>query len=219
MNITFTEATALARKISISQDVQLLLYGLYKQATVGDCNIPPPKSPIDAVKYQSWAIHVGKSKEQAENEYVGVLTSSQSQSGWGNKVSKFQLLDEDVEEPRDENQEKVHKFCKSVRTGELDLVLLEEIGINVKDQEGLTALHHACDEENEEMVELLLNLGADVNAQDSQGMTPLHYAAELNNPQIFQVLIKTQSPDVFLKDNDGNTVRDIVQTECASFLP
>ncbi|CAG9330633.1 unnamed protein product [Blepharisma stoltei] len=219
MSLKFAEACAEAKKLTLTQDIQLLIYGLYKQATAGDCNIPPPSSMIDSMKYQSWIMHLGKSKEQAEAEYISIIQASKSQENWGNKVSKFQLEEEEEEAPRDEHQEKVHKLCEAVKNGELDIELLEELGVNVKDSEGLAPLHHAADAENSEIVSQLLKLGADVNLQDNLGMTPLHYAAELNNPEIFTLLISMPGIDLSLQDSDGNTVREIAQSPCCDLLP
>lgn len=60
-----------------SNDTLLLLYSLYKQSTEGDVNTEPPSNPFDFVakaKYQAWEALKGKTKEEAMNEYVGLVT-------------------------------------------------------------------------------------------------------------------------------------------------
>lgn len=44
-------------------------------------------------------------------------------------------------------------------------------------EDGLTALHQCCIDDNEPMLSLLLEYGANVNAEDSEKWTPLHAAA------------------------------------------
>lgn len=48
-------------------------------------------------------------------------------------------------------------------------------------EDGLTALHQCCIDNNEAMMRLLLDHGANVNAEDSEKWTPLHAAATCGN--------------------------------------
>ena len=60
-----------------SQGTLLQLYSLYKQAKEGDVNIDPPANPFDFVakaKYEAWEALKGKSREQAMNEYISLIT-------------------------------------------------------------------------------------------------------------------------------------------------
>lgn len=56
-------------------------------------------------------------------------------------------------------------------------------------EDGLTALHQCCIDDNEEMLRLLLEYGADVNAQDSERWTPLHAAATCAHLHLVRYLI------------------------------
>lgn len=59
-----------------SNETLLQLYGLYKQATVGDINVEPPGNPFDFVtkaKYEAWQGLKGRTKEEAMREYVGLV--------------------------------------------------------------------------------------------------------------------------------------------------
>ncbi|XP_003742188.1 acyl-CoA-binding protein homolog 1-like, partial [Galendromus occidentalis] len=67
-------------------DVKLRIYALYKQATVGDVNIPKPGSFdfVGKVKWVAWKKIEGTPKEKAEDEYVELvesLLSSEQKSG------------------------------------------------------------------------------------------------------------------------------------------
>jgi len=60
-----------------SNDTLLQLYSLYKQSTEGDVNTDPPSNPFDFVakaKHQAWEALKGKTKEDAMNEYVELVT-------------------------------------------------------------------------------------------------------------------------------------------------
>jgi diazepam-binding inhibitor (GABA receptor modulating acyl-CoA-binding protein) len=54
-----------------NNDLQVI-YGLYKQATVGDINIEKPSFyQLEAkAKYAAWESNKGKSQDQAKHEYV-----------------------------------------------------------------------------------------------------------------------------------------------------
>ncbi|KAJ2161203.1 hypothetical protein GGF46_001631 [Coemansia sp. RSA 552] len=73
-------AQVLAKKPS---DTQLLkLYSLYKQATVGDVNTPQP-GMFDfkaKAKWNAWNEVKGKSKEDAEKEYIAFVKELQDAS-------------------------------------------------------------------------------------------------------------------------------------------
>jgi diazepam-binding inhibitor (GABA receptor modulator, acyl-CoA-binding protein) len=57
---------------SMSNDDLSQIYGLYKQATVGDINIPQPSfyQLTEKAKWNSWNSQKGKSADQAKHEYV-----------------------------------------------------------------------------------------------------------------------------------------------------
>lgn len=59
-----------------SDDELLKLYGLYKQATVGDNNTDKPGTFDFKGKYkwQAWKDLEGKSQEEAEQEYITLAT-------------------------------------------------------------------------------------------------------------------------------------------------
>lgn len=55
--------------------------------------------------------------------------------------------------------------------------LNEAGGVNVTNCDGLSALHHACIDDNETMVRWLLSKSANINCKDNEGWTPLHASA------------------------------------------
>ena len=64
-----------------SNETLLQLYSLYKQSTEGDVNVDPPGNPFDFVskaKYDAWEKLKGKSKEEAQKEYVALVEKLKS---------------------------------------------------------------------------------------------------------------------------------------------
>ena len=55
---------------------------------------------------------------------------------------------------------------------------------------GLSALHVAAEEGDEQVVDMLLNKGAEVDARDKKGNTPFMYAAKLGNTSVCKLLIE-----------------------------
>ncbi len=59
----------------LSDEKKLEIYGLYKQATIGDINIDEPKM-LDLkakAKWKAWNAVKGKDKETAKAEYVSIV--------------------------------------------------------------------------------------------------------------------------------------------------
>lgn len=56
-------------------------------------------------------------------------------------------------------------------------MLVKGVSPDSCNEDGLTALHQCCIDDNEPMLLLLLEYGANVNAEDSEKWTPLHAAA------------------------------------------
>lgn len=71
----FNQAAAYLRSLrdqtnkEIDQEI-LELYGLYKQVTVGDCNIAEPADDFGKDKFKAWTACKGKSSADAEKEYI-----------------------------------------------------------------------------------------------------------------------------------------------------
>lgn len=75
----FEKAVAESKLLPAKPDNETLLqlYSLYKQGTEGDVNTEPPSNMFDFVgkaKYSAWEGLKGKTKDDAMNEYVALVT-------------------------------------------------------------------------------------------------------------------------------------------------
>lgn len=72
-----------------SNDVALLLYGLYQQATVGPCKIPKPRSwsPVELNKWTSWNGLDNMASTEAMRLFVKIL--EEEDPGWYSRASNF----------------------------------------------------------------------------------------------------------------------------------
>eukprot|EP00461_Guttulinopsis_vulgaris_P010231 UN10305 len=75
--MSFAAAAEKAKTLpaTTTNEEKLKLYGLYKQATVGDINIDQPWAvQVEArAKWDAWAANKGMSKEEAEQKYIAVV--------------------------------------------------------------------------------------------------------------------------------------------------
>lgn len=74
--------------------------------------------------------------------------------------------------------------------------------------DGLTALHQCCIDNNADMLALLLDYGANVNAQDSEKWSPLHAAATCGHLNLVKFLI-ARGANLLAVNADGNMPYDL----------
>jgi ankyrin repeat protein len=128
----------------------------------------------------------------------------------------------------------IHKIIQSNdRTNKYEVLkkmLLLGSDPNIKDSNGWTALHYACQLGELECVKILINNKADINAFSNNQRTPLHLAAKMNWPDIVDYLIeKIMSKDpstnkkyLDAKDDHGCTPSHLAakegNTKCLQIL-
>lgn len=78
--------------------------------------------------------------------------------------------------------------------GKIDLaeeILVRNPGIvNTKDEDGYTALHKACYNNNYELAEVLLKYKADPNSRTNDNWTPLHSSCKWNSAKCVALLLQ-----------------------------
>lgn len=60
----------------VDDEAKLLFYKYYKQATVGDCNVPEPGllKFTEKAKWKAWRSVIGMSSDEAKQHYVAALS-------------------------------------------------------------------------------------------------------------------------------------------------
>lgn len=218
----------------LDSSVLLRFYGLYKQATVGRCNVSKPGifNMQGRAKWSAWNDLGDMSKEAAMIAYVNTLndiepdwnddssseTSNSKSMGWVS-VSRPCIDDDDVLQPNEK------KFIDHVKEGNIDEILsffssalgfgsdesrIELLDLlNERDESGLAAIHWAADRGHANILDLLLTHGADVNLVDGDcGQTALHYAVSCGHLDSVKVLLK-HGADQSIRDSDEMTCLDI----------
>ncbi|XP_071451376.1 protein phosphatase 1 regulatory subunit 16A [Hetaerina americana] len=97
---------------------------------------------------------------------------------------------------------------------EVRRLLMKGVSPDSTNEDGLTALHQCCIDDNEEMMKLLIEYGANVNAEDSERWTPLHAAATCGHLHLVQYLI-SKGANLLAVNADGNMPYDICEDEAA----
>jgi ankyrin repeat protein len=67
---------------------------------------------------------------------------------------------------------------------------------------GLTPLHLCCAHGFEEMVKILIGAGSDCVVRDTEGLTPLYYASRRSSLNIIRMLLKQNSNEAVLNNQD-----------------
>lgn len=85
-----------------------------------------------------------------------------------------------------------------------------EIDINAIGDSGMTPLHQAVVDGNEEAVRLLVSNGCDVNRQDADSWTPLHTACACGHTNISRYLLENGA-DPRTLTADGERAMDLIE--------
>lgn len=238
----FNAAAAYLPSIVANLDSKDLLefYGLFKQSTVGPCNVSKPGifSVQARQKWTAWHDLGQLAGDLAMQRYVdkldgidsdwsrsaGATTSDgQKRPSWVS-VSTLQSMDVEagpstepttlIEHVKRENIDAILAFfSSSLSMNQTDEE--KEEAINEYDDEGLAAVHWAADHGFAQILEILLNHGADVNRKDQQsGQTALHYAISCGHGDCVQVLLK-HGGNPTICDADGSTCFDLAADDAS----
>ena len=196
--------------------VLLQFYGLYKQATVGDCDSKRPGlfQLTAKAKWDAWNQLKGIASKEAMEKYISLLSSTipkwqevSKKDAWVS-VSAHMVP---VENLVPDDEKLISDFIKEGDLPSFKRHLKEAANeqLNELDQSGLGLIHWAADRNQVEILrELLLNPVVQVNLQDSDGQTALHYASSCGNKECLEVLL-TNGADPNIVNTDGETPGDI----------
>ncbi|XP_050543924.1 acyl-CoA-binding domain-containing protein 6-like [Daktulosphaira vitifoliae] len=202
--VSFISGSNLADNV----ELQLKLYGLYKQSREGPCNQPkPPLYDLKGrKKWYAWSEKGSMSKEEAMEKYIELVKSinpnfQSEKTGWVT-VSTFA----DKEEPISDSKKTISDWVKE---GNLAKILTFKGDININDEMGMAPIHWASDRGNLPILKLLIEeLSANINLQDEMGQTALHYAITCNHDDICLYLIE-KGAKTDIPDEDGITAFQI----------
>ncbi|BBN02767.1 hypothetical protein MPTK1_2g17950 [Marchantia polymorpha subsp. ruderalis] len=224
---TFVATQAVGPGLKVSNDTQLLLYGLYKLATEGPCSTPQPSAyKMSArAKWNAWQKLGNIGPEEAMNRYIAVV--SEMSPGWNKGLPQAEEQPQSStdgeavqrggmgpvfsslvmnEEGGDEEGtlEPIHVCAREGDIAGLNQQLESGTAVDLNDSDGRTALHWAADRGHLHAVELLLAKGAQINSKDLEGQTALHYAATCEQEDIAKYLI-SKGADSTMPDKEGLT--------------
>lgn len=229
----FQEAATASTKLQhLGNGDKLMLYGLYKQATVGDADPAATPSALNLVaqaKHQAWCKFIGMPAETAMFHYIqavkelgdgqsiysdadsAALSFEGPSLGLGLKPST-PIYDETAEEfDKEEPTSLESRLRKAAATCD-DVVHMKDLvvlgaDINAADDHGETALHFCADRGMLDGVIYLLELGANANACDHDGISVLQAAVIAGHVKVCQVLLEEGGADPDHADSDGDTPR------------
>ncbi|KAI8332770.1 acyl-CoA-binding protein [Blakeslea trispora] len=206
--------------IPLPNDKKLHFYGLFKQATVGDCNIDKPGlfDFVARAKYDAWQGFKGLNFREARNQYIDSVEDLKvgwSRQGEYEYIPSLQELKEAegisnvavssmaIEKEEEESQD-VFGYTRLCDLEKLSKVIKSDPeAINTK-QDGLSPLHIAADRGYTDVLKLLIEAGADINSKTDDEDTALHLACIAEHLDAAQFLI-SKGCNTTLLDSEGKT--------------
>lgn len=189
--------------------VKLELYGLYKQSTIGDCNLVSPafyefqaKAKFDAWsrlkglgQLEAQKMYIDKANSLLTNDDQNIAENADDQQGW--------LPNSQMVKPPANKQLTVFDLAKQGLIEEL----LASKDLTSKDENGMNVLHWAADREQLLVIKQFIN-EFDIDEQDASGNTVLHYACMVENREICDYLVQNGAK-LDMLNNDGLKCSDL----------
>ncbi|KAK0168950.1 hypothetical protein PV327_002706 [Microctonus hyperodae] len=217
-------ANHLQSLISTLDSGQLLaFYGLYKQATVGVCDIPRPSwyQTQAKHKWEAWKALGDMSKQTAMENYISAITKLDPDweqtptTGIRSWIAVSCLPNTDS--ALSDSEKILLDWIKEGNEKKVwDILSIDASCINIPDEDGMMPIHWAADRGYVEILKCLIENGADINAQDDDGQTALHYAASCGHRDVVEYLLSVGVK--LLKDNEGLTPKDIADENIIAML-
>ena len=213
LDAAFEEAVKSARDLgNLDQETMLRLYGLYKQATIGACNISKPGmlSFTARYKWDAWNSLGSLSSTDAKTRYIELVNSLETENaGDATRKAKPSALGVSVscmaktEEELEDGDKTIFDWLKEDNSQQVSSLLQKNpLLLNQPDEQGMTLLHWSADRGSATMIQLLAEKGADMNALDKSGQTALHYAYACGHDVCIR-LLEEHGTDPTIRDDDG----------------
>ncbi|CDJ38895.1 acyl-CoA-binding protein, putative [Eimeria tenella] len=217
------DAVEVASK-DLSNASMIEFYGLFKQATQGDCDLRRP-SALNVqghAKWSAWEKHKGLPTSEAKAKYVslalrlGLLRhgegSTEGRTGLGPVQSRPVV---DAEELGCFSS-KGDAFCCLVAEGNFDAavgaLLKDSSLVYITGEGGMTGLHFAADRGHANIAKMLIECGAELDCQDDWGETPLHVALAAGQQELASMLIRAGA-NTYIRNKEGKSCDDLMENE------
>jgi len=221
-------------------DLQLRLYGLFKQVTSGDAPAGLHKNAglLDSKRRlmnDAWISNRGMLRQDADRVYIQLIEeccpdfrdsreyrSLKSEEEPKSEASGWAVgsMPRDLVGNHDTDDSMIGQLCELVVDGNIqsvsDVTARDPAYLNKKDKDGMTCLHWASDRGHRDLVKLLLDRNSDPNIQDSLGNTALHMACQTGQEEIVYLLLESKA-DVSLCNEDGESAASLLTSEFPHF--
>jgi len=205
-------AAAVLNSPNIETSSMLRLYGLYKQANNGPCNIPKPGifSFTAREKWQAWNCLGTMNQSDAMSNYIDIVRSLDIPTkGLVLGVSRVSCMARSERQLRDEDKT-VFDWLKESNAERVSSMLQSDPGlISRADESGMFLIHWAADRGDTNMIELLLDGGGDIDVVDGEGQTALHFASACGHHECI-CLLKRRGANESIVDQDGNLAIELI---------
>jgi acyl-CoA-binding protein len=213
LDSAFSEASETVKEfVNIDTTTMLRLYGLYKQATLGTCNISKPGifNYTARQKWEAWNALGTTSLNDAKSQYIELVDSLASShkkgtssvkktSAFGVTVSCMAKMDQEL----DDSDKTIFDWLKEGKIEHVSSMLsVNPSLIDQRDENEMALIHWAADRGDTSMINLLAKKGADVNVTDGDGQTPLHYAFACGHDECIRFLEELHA-NQNIRDHNG----------------
>ncbi|KAJ1412676.1 ankyrin repeat-containing domain protein [Ochromonadaceae sp. CCMP2298] len=212
----FQAAVAKAKSLSnVVPEQQIILYGLFKQCTVGDVSVPSPGEAdvIAKHKWDAWKAFQGFPASNARLAYVYIVEQLLSAGPGGPGSNGFGAIVSTLNCEYDATLQWApsEAVFQCVTDGDLEALRKYVLGgdsVNVANEEKMTPLHFAADRGHSDISEFLLQNGANVDAVDSSGQTALMYAVACEYKDVVEILLRFKA-DLSIRNSEGIAVMEM----------
>ncbi|TPX34036.1 hypothetical protein SmJEL517_g03189 [Synchytrium microbalum] len=232
---TFQRAAEAVKSVKNLPNSKLLdLYGLYKLATVGACNVSRPGMLDFAgrAKWDAWNSLGDLGRHEAMQQYIELVESISSwkrddqeakpeshqnsehdvytsQPGDGGLSMSVSIMEREQDIFVKDEDKTVFQFAEEGNiTQILDRINSGKVDVNDVDEQGATLLHWASDRGHIDLVTNLLDVGAIIESEDQDAATALHYAVLADREDVIKILV-SRGASITHQDIDDQSPYDV----------
>lgn len=222
LDSAFDEASMTVKQfLNVDKPTMLRLYGLYKQANQGECNISKPGilSYTARQKWEAWNALRTTSVADAKSQYIELVNSlapndeqgaqsAQKASTFGVSVSCMAKTEQEL----NDSDKTIFDWLKEGNLENVSSLLTKDPSLlSHCDESRMALIHWAADRGDIAIIQLLAKNDVDVNMTDGDGQTPLHYAFACGHDECIR-LLETLGANPNIRDNNGLLPSDLADS-------